>query len=205
MAIRFVSAKTDFFERFAALARAALDGAMLLTESLRSGDGVAISMERLREIEHCGDDITREIITALNRTLITPFDRDDIHKLASSLDDVLDGVWTAGYSLVLYNIPVPLPVAAELGGVVVRQCEELSKAIALLRKMDGVLACCAEIGRLEHTADTIVGRALGGLLSGKDDPIAVIKLKDLYETLEDASDAAEDAANVLEAIMLKNQ
>jgi uncharacterized protein Yka (UPF0111/DUF47 family) len=139
----------------------------------------------------------------LHQTFITPFDREDIHALASSLDDVLDFLYAAGERLIVYDIHNPPPAAAELAGVVMRQAEQLRIAVSGIEKHQNVLATCVEINRLENEADRIARDGLGLLFKTERDPISLIKIKELIEILETATDKAEDAANVLETIVLK--
>jgi uncharacterized protein len=140
----------------------------------------------------------------LNQTFITPFDREDIHRLTSSLDDVLDFVNAAAVRMTLYRISSPPPAAADLARIIVTQAEELSKAVALLGDNQHLLEHCVEVNRLENEADRISRKAIAELFESEKDPIQLIKLKELYEVLETATDKAEDAANVLEAVALKS-
>jgi hypothetical protein len=154
-------------------------------------------------IEHRGDEMTHRILIKLNQTFITPFDREDIHLLASSLDDVLDFIFTAGDRLLTYKITQPSPSAKVLAAIILRQTEELGKAFAQLNKGTHVLEHCVEVNRLENEADQVSRDAIGRLFDGELDPITLIKLKELLEALEQASDKAEDVADVLETIILK--
>ena len=158
----------------------------------------------MQAIEHRGDKATHAIITKLNQSFITPFDREDIHRLASSLDDVLDYVNSAAVRLVMYKIATPPPVSAELAGIIVLQCEALAKGVSMLEKTNHVMDHLEEVNRLEDMADNVSRRAIADLFEKEKDPIQLIKLKELYEVLENATDKAEDAANVLEAIVVKS-
>jgi hypothetical protein len=176
-----------------------------MVEILHDFKDIPARVQKLKDIEHRGDDMTHAIITKLNQTFITPFDREDIHKLASSLDDVLDFLNSAGDRLVLYKIHTAPAEAEKLAELVVRQCEELHKAVQNLEKhAHVVLQHCVEINRLENEADTVSRRAIGCLFEQELDPITLIKLKELYEVLETATDKAEDAANVLESVVVKS-
>jgi uncharacterized protein Yka (UPF0111/DUF47 family) len=123
-----------------------------------------------------------------------PFDREDIHRLTSSLDDVLDYVNAAGMRLRLYRINEPPPVASELAGLIVRQSEELAQGVSLLEQNQRVLEHCVEVHRLENEADRVSRNAIAELFDNEKDPIRLIKMKELYEVLETATDKAEDAA-----------
>lgn len=196
--------KTHFFEMFADVANNLIEGARLLKAILEQMKDVESRVEQLNTIEHRGDEMTHNILTTLNQTFITPFDREDIHKLASSLDDVLDFVHAAGERLVMYKITEVTPSAPQLADCVVRQCEQLCLAVAHLEKKNNVLQYCVEINRLENEADRISRSALAQLFESETNPITLIKKKELYEVLETATDKAEDAANVIESVVVKS-
>lgn len=202
--MRLIPRDTKFFELFAELSTNLTDGAKLLRSILADPKDLAMRVNQVQAIEHRGDKATYAIITKLNQTFITPFDREDIHRLASSLDDVLDFVNSAALRLVMYKIHNPPPVSAELAGIIVLQCEELAMGVSLLQKNGQVMKHCEEVNRLEDMADNVSRRAIADLFEHEKDPIQLIKLKELYEVLEYATDKAEDAANVIEAIVLKS-
>jgi len=202
--VRIIPRETKFFDLFADVASNVTDGARLLTGILENFDNVEVQVEKLKEIEHKGDDLTHSILTKLNQTFITPFDREDIHRLASALDDVLDFVNAAGQRLLLYKIRSVPSAAVELSKLIVRQSEELNKAVVLLEKSQGVMEHCVEVNRLEDEADRVCREAIGKLFEHEKDAIQLIKMKEVYEVLEMATDKAEDAANVLEAVVLKS-
>ena len=202
--VRLIPKETQFFEMFSDMANNLTDGARLLKAILEDMKDVKSRVEQLKTIEHRGDEMTHEILTRLNQTFITPFDREDIHKLASSLDDVLDFVHAAGERLVMYKITEFTPSAPQLADVIIRQCEQLCKAVSLLEKKNNVLQYCVEINRLENEADRIASIALGQLFETETNPISLIKKKELYEVLETATDKAEDAANVIESVVVKS-
>ncbi|HWC20096.1 MAG TPA: DUF47 family protein [Terriglobales bacterium] len=202
--VRLIPRETRFFGMFAEMTNNLTDGARLLKAILQDMKDVESRVEQLKTIEHRGDEMTHDILTRLNQTFITPFDREDIHKLASSLDDVLDFVHAAGEQLVMYKITELTPSAPQLADVIVRQGEQLCRAIEHLEKKNNVLQYCVEINRLENEADRIASMALGQLFETETNPIALIKKKELYETLETATDKAEDAANVIESVVVKS-
>lgn len=205
MKLRLTPRETKFFDMFAQMCSTLQQGAETLHELLRDHGNVAVTVQRIKDIEHQGDEMTHAIIRRLNQTFITPFDREDIHKLASSIDDVLDYVNSAAERLLIYKVSQPPKAAAELSGIVVRQSKELSKAVGLLEsRKEEVINHCVEIKRLEGEADYIARKAIGSLFEHERDPIVLIKLKEIYETLETATDKAEDAANVLESVVLKS-
>lgn len=202
--VRLVPRDTKFFDMFAEMAANIGEGARLLKAILEDFENVEVRVKQLKALEHKGDDMTHAVLVKLNQTFITPFDREDIHQLASKMDDVLDYMYAAGERLVMYKIASAPPAAAELAGVIVRQADQLSKAVSMLEKHDNVLEICVEINRLENEADQIGRAALAALFEREKDPINLIKVKELIEFLETATDKAEDAANVLESVVLKS-
>jgi predicted phosphate transport protein (TIGR00153 family) len=203
--VRLVPRDTKFFDMFAEMASNLGDGARLLQQTLKDFKNVDDRIRQLKDIEHRGDDMTHNILTKLNQTFITPFDREDIYRLASSLDDVLDFVYAAGVRLVMYKITAAPEAATILAEIVVKQSDQLTDALARLgKKRDNVLENCVEINRLENEADGVARAAIAVLFEKEKDPISLIKLKELYEVLETATDKAEDAANVLEGVVLKS-
>ncbi len=205
--VRLLPRETKFFDMFNEMSQNLTRGARTMRDLLENynGDRVDLKVKEIKDIEHLGDDMTHAVLTKLNQTFITPFDREDIHRLASSIDDVLDFINAAGQRMVLYKITNPPRAAAELAELIVRQSEEISAAVSKLEKhSQNVLEHCVEINRLEDEADSVCRQAIGSLFEQEKDPIGLIKLKELYETLEMATDKAEDAANVLEAVVLKS-
>ena len=202
--IRLLPHETKFFDLFAELSTHMNEGARLLRSIMEAPHDLAIRVQQMQDIEHRGDKATHAIIAKLNQSFITPFDREDIHRLASSLDDVLDFMNTAATRMVMYKIAQPTEAAAELAGILVLQSEELARGVSLLEKNGKVMQHCDEVNRLEDEADQVARKAIGALFEHEKDPIQLIKMKELYELLETATDKAEDAANVLEAIVLKS-
>lgn len=204
--MRLIPRETKFFDMFEEIAGNMVDGARALTELLQDYDYERMpqAVERIKQIEHRGDELTHSILVKLNQTFITPFDREDIHRLASSLDDVLDFVYAASNRLFNYKIKQPSPSAKILAGIVLKQAQELKAAVGLLNKDGRLLPHCVEVNRLENEADQVSREAIGRLFDNASDPITLIKLKELLEILEEASDRAEDAANVLETVVLKS-
>ena len=205
--VRFIPRETKFFELFADIANNVVEGARALSDLLHDYDyeQMPAAVAKIAAIEHRGDEMTHRILIKLNQTFITPFDREDIHLLASSLDDVLDFIFAASDRLLTYKITQPSPSAKVLAGIILKQAEELGKAVALLDKDDShLLDHCVEVNRLENEADKVSREAIGRLFDGESDPITLIKLKELLEVLEEASDKAEDVADVLETVVLKS-
>lgn len=204
--MRLIPRETKFYDMFVEIATNVVEGAQALNDLLHKYDyeQMPAAVQRIKEIEHRGDEMTHGILVKLNHTFITPFDREDIHLLASSLDDVLDFVYSASDRLHTYKITQPSPSAKVLAAIILKQAQELKKAVALLSKDGHLLEHCVEVNRLENEADQVSREAIGRLFDGGYDPITLIKLKELLEILEEASDKAEDVANVLESVVLKN-
>lgn len=202
--VRLVPRDTKFFDMFAEMAGNISEGAYLLKAILSDFENVEARVRQLKDIEHRGDEMTHAILVKLNQTFITPFDREDIHELASAMDDVLDFIDAAGERLVMYKISSAPLAAVELAEIIIQQSEQLKKAVLMLEKHDNVLDICVEINRLENEADQVGRAALAALFEREKDPITLIKMKELIEVLEIATDKAEDAANVLESVVLKS-
>ena len=202
--IRFIPRETRFFELFEEMAKNVTTGARQLRDLFQNYTDVANVVQQIKATEHKGDNIAHAVFIKLNSSFITPFDREDIHTLASSLDDVLDFINAAADRLTTYKITNPPAEAVQLATIILRQAEELAKAVALLAKGDALLEYCVEVNRLENEADGISRAAIGRLFETETDPIRLIKHKELLEVLEMATDKAEDAANVLETVVLKS-
>jgi uncharacterized protein len=201
---RFFPEKHDFFVDFAQLADKLRDGAALLTAMLAGETPHAGKVDEIRDAEHACDRVTHDIIQRLNRTFITPIDREDIHALARTLDDVMDAIDAAATLLPLYDIRSLRLGARELAAVITRQTEKLYAAIDALRHKQPVYELIREIHTLEHEADEVHREAVRRLFAEERDAIAVIKWKEILDLLEAATDAAEAAADVIEGIVLKH-
>jgi predicted phosphate transport protein (TIGR00153 family) len=203
--VRVIPREMKFFDMFVEMSNNLTAGAKVLVTLFDHHNNVAAVVQKIKDIEHQGDDLTHALLKKLNQTFITPFDREDIHRLASSVDDVLDFINAAAERMLLYKIQNPPAAAGKLAEVIVRQTEEIAAAMALLeRDQDGVLAHCVKVNQLENEADAVCRAAIGALFDTEKDPITLIKNKELFEVLEMATDKAEDAANVLEAVVLKS-
>ena len=201
---RIIPRDTSFFDMFAAMSNNLIDAARALVDLFADYRDVDAKIEEIRRIEHLGDEMTHSIMRKLNQTFITPFDREDIHTLASSLDDVVDFINAACARILMYRITDPPSEAGTLARLILAQAEELGKAVSNLQKSELVLARCVEINRLENEADQVSRVAIARLFEQETDPITLIKIKELLEFLETATDKAEDVADVLETVVLKN-
>ncbi len=193
-----------FFDLFSQMSENLIAGARVMVELFTDYKDVDAKISEIRRIERTGDELTHSVFTRLNQTFITPFDREDIHQLASSLDDVLDFLNAASARITMYRITNPPPAALDLARLILLQAQELHRALPLLRKNHDIMTHCVEINRLENEADVVSRAAIGQLFDQEKDPINLIKIKELIEVLELATDKAEDVANVLESVVLKN-
>lgn len=189
-------------------------GAEVILEAARLLDALAASpvldderAVRIKQLEHQGDQIAHETFDLLNRTWITPIDREDIHVLVRNLDDVLDYIDAAAARIVLYRIATTTPELKKITSIIVQSAEAIQKAMALLSDLKHsrqILDACVEINRLENEADTVSQLAIGRLFNDSKDPIEVMKWKEIYDFVEGATDRCEDVANTLEAIVIKS-
>jgi uncharacterized protein len=195
-----------FFEFFDRHAAKTLEGARLLQSMLKNPGDLADQARRIKEIEHEGDVITHRAMETLHRTFVTPIDRGDIHRLISRLDDVLDLVDATSERVWLYGIATSDRDACDLADTLVNAVCEVSRAMTGLRDLknrEALLQVCMEINRYENEGDTLLRRAVARLFQENRDPLTVIKMKDIYEFLEDAIDRCEDVANVVEGVALE--
>jgi predicted phosphate transport protein (TIGR00153 family) len=165
---------------------------------------VADKAFEIKEVEHQCDFLTHEIIQRLNKTFVTPIDREDIHELARTLDDVMDAIDNSAALIPLYRIEKIRGGARELTRVIVQQCDEIRVAVEALEQRKGVLERAIEINRLENEADRIHKAAIGQLFDDETNPIVVMKWKEIFDLLEEATDACEDVANLLENVVVKH-
>jgi uncharacterized protein Yka (UPF0111/DUF47 family) len=204
--VRLLPRDEHFFELFTAVAERSVEAARLLGEMLKAPpDRRTYLVESIKRLEHECDQVTHEVITRLDRTFITPLDREDIHELASGLDDVIDLIDGAARRAQIFHLGEAPEGAILLADVIKRACEELLLAVRGLSKNQGaVLPACIAVKRLEEEGDSLYHEWLGRVFEGSPDPVLVIKWKELYDNLEKTLDHAEDAANVLESISIKH-
>lgn len=205
--MRIFPKEIDFFEIFDKAANNLTKATSLLVSLMENFDNIEARAKEIYEVEQDGDMLTHDIMKKLNRTFITPIDREDIHALASSMDDILDLVWSGVDRLVVFKIKEPTKEAVEIAKDLQQTTEVVQKTIKELKAKNysHVQEHCIEINRLENRIDRIFRDALGKLFDDfSDNPLLIIKWKEIYEHFEDASDRCEDVANVLEGIVLKN-
>ena len=195
----------DFFRLFRKQGELVHQSCDQLHEMMQRFDRLEERARQMKEVEHQGDLVTHEIFERLNRTFITPLERDDIHNLASGLDDVMDAAEAIGSRLVLFNVSSPTPVAQQLSGVLAECGVAIESAVGALKDFKGLMPFTIEINRLENEADVLSREAVADLFSGRHDLLDVMRWKEIYGRLEGAADKCEDVANTIEAIVLKNQ
>src|SRR5947209_11642228 len=193
-----------FYDYFEQQSKHILNAAALLHDLCHNFSDARAKTYRIKEVEHAGDLLTHEIVRRLNTTFITPIDREDIHDLATRLDDVLDFLEAAAERLVIYRIKEPTSACRAMADVIVAQVASMDRCIRCLHTMDQAFHEHAiEVNRLENRADTLLRESLAAMFEEQSDPIEVIKWKEIYETMEAVTDRCEDVANVIEGIILK--
>ena len=208
--LRLVPQDDRFFDLFNRGAENTLEGARVLHDLLNNYVDIDRKARHLKEIEHTGDEITHEVFAALNRTFVTPIDREDISHLASALDDVIDWIEEVGRRIRLYRIDKPTPIACEFSNVILEQAEQIARAVPLLeqrRQADLLHQVTQEIHRLENVGDDLLAEAIATLYDGVTEVpqlIHAMRWSDLYTLLEDTTDKAEHVATELHNIALKN-
>ena len=203
MPLRFRPTDTSFYDMFSESAKNLVAGAELLAEMLSNGADQAQIATRMREAEHQGDEITHGIVRKVNTTFVTPFDREDIYRLAAGLDDVMDFMEEAGDLVLLYEIGDLPSELANMVEVLQRAAELTADAMPRLRTMRDLEEFWIEINRLENDGDKSYRRIVAKLFNGQYDALTVMKLKDVVDSLEAGIDAFETVANIVEQIAVK--
>jgi predicted phosphate transport protein (TIGR00153 family) len=204
VAIRLIPRSEHFFNDFIGLAEELRAGARELKQMMSSDPPDMSKAERIKDIEHTCDGRTRAIIDSVNRTFVTPLDREDIHAMAISLDDVMDAIDAAAAVTRLYKITRLRPGARRLAEIISESTDRICEALAALEKRTGVLEIAARINQLEREADRVHQDSIVALFDEERDPIAVIKWKEIFDFLEAATDRCEDVGNLLEGIVVKH-
>ncbi len=205
---RLMPRSDDFFSDFEAQADAVVEGTKALKDLLDDFTRVPEKVAALKEIEHRADDITHRAFARLHTQFITPFDRAEIHRLLSRIDDVVDLADAAAERIALYDIDQVMPEARDLAAVLVAQAEKMAEVVRGLRTFrknpENVLAGCREINSLENQADSLTRRTMAKLFKRGNDPLEVVKWKEIIDLIESATDRAEDVANVVEGVVLEH-
>jgi uncharacterized protein len=204
VAWRLIPREEKFYDDFIAMADELNNGASLLEQMLAAERPIWDKADEIKEVEHKCDFLTHEIIQRLNRTFVTPIDREDIHALARSLDDVMDAIDASATLIRLYRLDTVRFGANELARTISACTKEVRLALQALEEKKGVSRHAVEINRLENEADRTHQQAVSRLFDEERDPLTVIKWKETLDFLEDATDRCEDVANVLEGVMVKN-
>jgi uncharacterized protein len=204
VAFRLIPREARFFDDFVSLAEQIRVGARLFEEMLVPDHPIWDKADEIKEVEHKCDFLTHEIIQRLHRTFVTPLDREDIHTLARTLDDVIDAIDATAAVVRLYHIERVRPDARELARLVAISTEQVVLAMKALERRHGVAEPVVEINRLENEADRAHQNAVRRLFEEERDPVAIIKWKEILDFLEAATDRCEDVANVLEGVVVKH-
>jgi len=204
MAFRLIPREERFYTDFQALADELKRGAKLLEDMLAPEKPDWDKAESIKEVEHKCDFLTHEVIQRLNRTFVTPLDREDIHTLARSLDDVMDAIDASASLVRLYRLTSVRYGARELAGVISASTHQVRLALEALEQNKGLITHAVEINRLENEADRVGRSAVADLFTKETNPITLIKLKEVYEFFEATIDSCEDVADVLQNVVVKN-
>jgi uncharacterized protein len=193
-----------YFDRFNDLATRIHDAARTLDEFFSGGSTLRPAVEKVKRLEHECDELSHEILRRIDRTFITPIDREDIHRLAVRLDDVIDLIDGTARRLDLYKLSAPTALSRRMSNVVVRITNELAQGVGGLAKRKGVIEHCIAIKKLENEGDSSYHDAVASLFEGEIPVLDVIKWKDIYENLERSIDACEAVAHILESAVWKS-
>jgi uncharacterized protein len=204
LAFRLIPKEEKFFEDFVEMAEQIHRGSILLEQMLAPQQPLWDKADEIKEVEHKCDFLTHEVIQRLHKTFVTPLDREDIHALARSLDDVIDAIDDSAGVLRLYQISIVRPDARDLARIIKASTDQLVLAMKALGKKQGISAAAVEINRLENEADRAHAIALRRLFEEERDAIQIIKWKEILDFLEAATDRCEDVANVLEGVVVKH-
>ncbi|MDQ4134473.1 MAG: DUF47 family protein [Actinomycetota bacterium] len=202
--LRLFPREEAFFDLFAADAANVRAGAQRLEVMVEDYTDIAAAHAELSALEHRGDQLSRELGNALNRSFVTPFDREDIHSLISGLDDILDLIEEVAEAFVLFRVAAPTEPARAQVAIVVAQCQLLHDALSRLRGFKGLGGHWAEIHRLENDGDRIERAAIAELFSNGIDPVELVKRKAIYDLLEECIDACDHVAKILDRIVVKH-
>lgn len=203
---KLIPTEGKFFEMWGQGAKILLEGAKVLSEMASNQESIKNGATRLERLEHDADVLTHEILIKLDKSFITPIDREDIHQLTLALDDCMDFIEAATERMVLYGINEITPAWKNLVDVLVKQAEEIDKVIPLIAefKYEKVIPHLAEINRLENMADKVLRGVYAELFNGQMAPLDVMKWRDIYDNLETATDKCEHVAGIIEGIVLKH-
>jgi predicted phosphate transport protein (TIGR00153 family) len=204
---RLLPRETSFFDFFEQHAAMTVQGAQEFLSLATTGANVFAKAKRIKEIEHECDTITHHCVEALHKTFITPIERDDIYRLISKMDDIMDYVEAAAERIALYKLSQMTAEVRDLADVLLRSTQEIEATVKLLRNMENAAEIsrkCIDINRLEYESDSILRAAVARLFDEEQDTKMIIKWKEIYENLENATDRCEDVANIIEGVVLEH-
>jgi predicted phosphate transport protein (TIGR00153 family) len=202
--MRLLPKNENFYEMFSEIAQRLSGSAVLLHRLFEDPANRSSYVSQIKRLEHEADYLTHDVILRIDKTFVTPFDREDIHSLVSELDDVVDLIDGTARRAEIFNITTVCKPAVVLSEVIVRAAAAVEEAVRGMKDAKVVKSNALELKRLEEEGDAIYHEAMGALFADTADPLEVIKWKELYDKLEDSLDQCEDVANVLESIALKN-
>lgn len=205
MAFSLLPKEDQYFEFFSQMTEKIREAADILVDMVNGPyENYEISSKRIKSVEHECDEITHNITIKLNKSFITPFDREDIYTLSVALDDVCDYIDATARAMVMYDIHDADVYVQQLAAIMQKLAGEINSAVSMLKNSDGMSQHLLEIQRLENDADEVYFKAMGALFKNSSDAVTIIKLKELYEILENGTDRCESVANIIESIVLKH-
>ena len=205
MAFSLLPKEDEYFALFSQMSAKLQEASALLVEMMQGSDAEFDSLsKRIKHVEHECDELTHTVTVKLNKSFITPFDREDIYTLSVALDDVCDYIDAAARAVVMYNIHESDPYATRLAIILQKLATEIHEATMLLEHSKGMGPHLLEIQRLENEGDDVYFHAVAELFKNSSDPVRIIKWKELYEILENATDRCESVGNIIESIVLKH-
>lgn len=204
VSFRLIPREAKFFDDFLVMTDQLQAGARLLEQMLATDPPALEKVGEIKEVEHKCDFLTHEVVQRLNRTFVTPLDREDIHTLAIRLDDIMDAIDAAAALFQTYRIQTIRPGAREITRLLTTATGEVRNAIKALEQKTDAVAHAIRINDLEHEADQVHQKAIGELFEQEKDPIMILKWKEILDVLEEATDCCEDVANVVENIVVKH-
>jgi uncharacterized protein len=206
--MRLLPVEFGFFDHFEQHVERSIEGTTLFLEMLDDLENSGPKAKRIKEVEHEADVITHRLVEMLHKTFITPFDRDQIFRLASRMDDILDCVEAASERLWLYDLHSATPEVKSMAKTLCQATAQLKPALQGLRNLkrdrEAILKCCVEVNRLENEGDAVLRQGIAKLFREEKDALTVMKWKEIYENLEQATDRTEDVANIIEGVVLEN-
>jgi uncharacterized protein Yka (UPF0111/DUF47 family) len=200
--------ETCFFDFFEIHAANTVEGCQLLVRLAKGEETVRSLSSKIKDLESACDKVTHDTVSSLHRVFITPIERDDIHRLITKMDDVIDMIERTARIIDVYEVPVPSEKLVAMTCTLLASTQEMCEAVKGLRDLkrsNTILSRCVEINRLENESDHQLEEAIGSLVRGSNDPIDVIKWKEVFETIEMATDFCEDVANIIEGVLMENR